>query len=85
MFDQSGCICILYIWTFERKVTGKAKAGHQKWQNSDFGQMNDTNSKIPISQNVNIQGNVNSVYSSSPWLTEVSHRPSSKREEDAYS
>ncbi|KIJ97003.1 hypothetical protein K443DRAFT_124211 [Laccaria amethystina LaAM-08-1] len=36
-----------------REVTGKAKAGHRKRQNSDAGQMNDTNSKIPISQNVN--------------------------------
>ena len=57
-----------------REVTGMAKAGHQKWQNSDVWQINDTNSMIPISQNVNSPGKVNSVYSSSLWLTEVSHR-----------
>jgi len=44
-----------------REVTGKAKAGHQKSQHSDVGQMNNTNSKIPISQNVNTPGKVNSV------------------------
>ena len=53
---------------------GKPKAGHQKSQNWNVGQMKDTNSRIPVSQNVNTSGKVNSIYSSSLWLTEVSHR-----------
>jgi hypothetical protein len=82
MLDQvvrrSVCMCILNIWTFELNYQEKSRARRRcdirNGKNSDAGQMNDINSKISISQNVNTPGKVNSVYSSCPWPTEVSNR-----------